>query len=112
MKPLKNPKLLYAPKGFRKQGGAYRGFERCVIDMFEASGTCMKQGVCSLYLKKVGSDNWRPGWVKALHQEDIGHLEPVSYILECLCQTMRYGFDYRRSKEGSTPSIASFGGDD
>ena len=49
VKHLKNPKLLYAPKGgLKKQGGAYSGFERCAIDMFEASGPCMSQRVCSL----------------------------------------------------------------
>ncbi|KAJ9175603.1 hypothetical protein P3X46_014144 [Hevea brasiliensis] len=114
MKPLKNPKLLYGPKGFRKQGGSYGGFGRCSIDMFEANGPCMKQSVCSLYLKKVGSDDWRPGWVKVLHQEGNGHLVPVSYTFYFrifVPGNAWYGFDYCHTKEGFKPQVASFGTD-
>jgi hypothetical protein len=111
VKHLKNPKLLYAPKGFKKQGGAYGGFERCAIDLFEASGTCMKQSVCSLYLKKVGTDDWRPGCVKVLHQESSGALVPVSYVFyfrTFVPENVWYGLDYCHSKEGFMPHFATF----
>ena len=92
VKHLKNPKLLYAPKnGPKKQGGTYNGFGRWAIDLFEASGPCVSDKVCSLYLKKVGSDAWRPGWVK-VHQQEGGHVVQVSYMFyfRTFCQKM-YG---------------------
>ena len=112
VKHLKNPKLLYAPKGgLKKQGGAYSGFERFAIDMFEASGPCMSQRVCSLYLKKVGSDNWRPGWVKVLHTQDGGHVVPVSYMFyfrTFVPENVWYGFDYCHSNGAFMPHAADF----
>ena len=112
VKHLKNPKLLYAPKGgLKKQGGAYSGFERCAIDMFEASGPCMSQRVCSLYLKKVGSDNWRPGWVKVLHTQDGGHVVPVSYMFyfrTFVPENVWYGFDYCHSNGAFMSHAADF----
>ncbi|EEF37314.1 conserved hypothetical protein [Ricinus communis] len=115
VKHLKNPKLVYPPNGLRKQGGVYGGFGRCAVDMFEVSGPCMKQSICSLYLKKVGSDNWRPGWVKVLHQEGSnGHLVQVSYMFyfrRFLPENVWYGFDYCHSKEGFQPHVATFGKD-
>ncbi|XP_021906449.1 embryo-specific protein ATS3A-like [Carica papaya] len=81
VKHLKNPKLVYDPShGLKRHGSGYGGFIRCGIDMFEASGECMKQSVCSLYLKRVGSDGWRPGWVKLFKQEKEGRAMPVSYM--------------------------------
>lgn len=119
VKHLKNPKLIYAPKDGSKQqqgGGAYRGFQRCAIDMFEASGACMRQRVCSLYLKKVGSDDWRPGWVKVLHNQDPdagGDAVPVSYMFyfrTFVPENVWYGFDYCHSRGGLMPHAAGFGG--
>lgn len=110
VKHLNNPKLLYAPKGGSKRGG-YGGFGRCAIDVFEASGPCMSSRVCSLYLKKVGADEWRPGWVKVLHQQDGGHEEPVSYVFyfrTFVPENVWYGFDYCHSKGGFVPHVVSF----
>ncbi|KAM5556181.1 embryo-specific protein ATS3A [Rosa sericea] len=109
VKHLKNPKLLYAPKGGSKRGG-YGGFGRCAIDMFEASGPCMSSRVCSLYVKKVGSDDWRPGWVKVLHRQDGGQV-PVSYVFyfrTFVPENVWYGFDYCHSKGGFVPHVVSF----
>lgn len=113
VKHLKDPKLLYAPKnGKRKQGGgAYGGFGRCAIDMFEVSGPCMREKVCSLYLKKVGSDNWRPGWVK-VHQQDsngVVHVSYVFYFRVFVPENVWYGFNYCHSKGNNyMPHVASF----
>ncbi|XP_057981087.1 embryo-specific protein ATS3-like [Malania oleifera] len=79
-KHLTHPKLVVAPKhGLKKPGAAYNGFGRCSIDMFRARGSCMSHWVCSLYLKRIGADGWRPGWVKVLHQRDSGLAVPISY---------------------------------
>ncbi|XP_042482922.1 embryo-specific protein ATS3A-like [Macadamia integrifolia] len=99
VKHLKNPKLLYSPKGSgaRKKGDLYHGFERCAIDMFEATGACMEKNVCSLYVKKFGSDGWRPGWVKVLRREDDGRVSPNSYpfyFRTFVPENVWFGFDY------------------
>ncbi|KAK7822390.1 embryo-specific protein ats3b [Quercus suber] len=98
VKHLKNPKLLYAPKGgLKKQGGAYSGFERCAIDMFEASGPCMSQRV--------------PGWVKVLHTQDGGHVVPVSYMFyfrTFVPENVWYGFDYCHPNGAFMPHAADF----
>ncbi|PQM43237.1 uncharacterized protein Pyn_29944 [Prunus yedoensis var. nudiflora] len=96
VKHLNNPKLLYAPKGGLRRRG-YGGFGRCAKDMFEASGPCMSQRVCSLYLKRVGSDDWRPGRVKVLHQQDGSRVVPVSYVFyfrTFVPENVWYGFNY------------------
>lgn len=106
VKHLNNPKLLYAPKG-----GGYGGFGRCAIDVFEASGPCMSTRVCSLYVKKVGSDDWRPGWMKVLHQQDGGREVPVSYVFyfrTFVPENVWFGFDYCKSKGGFVPRVVSF----
>lgn len=50
----------------------------------------MKESVSALYLKRVESDEWRPGWAKVLHQEESRRPVPVSYtyISELLCLKM------------------------
>ncbi|XP_024024746.1 embryo-specific protein ATS3A [Morus notabilis] len=100
VKQLKNPKLLYAPKnGSKKRDGAYGGFERCAVDMFESSGPCVSDKVCSLYLKKVGSDEWRPGWIK-VHQQEGGSLVQIScmfYFRTFVPENVWYGFNYCHS---------------
>ncbi|KAJ6357830.1 hypothetical protein OIU78_005631 [Salix suchowensis] len=104
-------KISLVLEGFKKQGVAYGGFDRCAIALFEASGRCMKQSVCSLYLKKVGADDWRPGWVKVLHRESSGALLPVSYMLNArtfVPENVRYGLGYCDSKEGFMPHVATF----
>ncbi|XP_041001752.1 embryo-specific protein ATS3A-like [Juglans microcarpa x Juglans regia] len=103
VKHLKNPKSVYG------------GFKRCAIDMFEAKGPCMRQRVCSLYLKKVGSDDWRPGWVKVLRrdQDGGGHvIFPVSnmfYFRTFVPENVWYGFDYCHSGGGFIPHAADSG---
>ncbi|XP_050249230.1 embryo-specific protein ATS3B-like [Quercus robur] len=83
VKHLKNPKLLYAPKGgLKKQGGAYSGFERCAIDMFEV-----------------------------LHTQDGGHVVPVSYMFyfrTFVPENVWYGFDYCHSNGAFMPHAADF----
>lgn len=115
VKHLKNPKLVYAPKEILKEiNGTYHGFRRCAIDKFEVIGTCMSKWVCSLYLKRFGSDGWRPGWVKVLHQENgEGDPLPVSYkfyFRTFVPQNVWFGFDYCHSRRGFIPHFASFSG--
>ncbi|KAJ0102133.1 hypothetical protein Patl1_06212 [Pistacia atlantica] len=104
VKHLKNPKLLYAPKnGGKKQGG---GLQRCSINMFNANGACMKKSVCALYVKRVGSDEWRPGWIKVVHQEENGRAVPVSYTFyfrKFVPENVWFGFDYCHSRVGFKP---------
>lgn len=89
--------LKYSKNGKnKKQGEFYGGFRRCAIDMFEASGPCMREKVCSLYLKKVGSDNWRPGWVKVHQQDGNGGVKDsyMFYFRVFVPQNVWYGFNY------------------
>ncbi|XP_059627159.1 embryo-specific protein ATS3A-like [Cornus florida] len=113
IKHLKNPKLLYAPKGgSRRHGGAYGGFARCAVEMFEVSGARMGGRVCALYLKRFGSDGWRPGWVKVLRRQDNGREVPVSYMFyfrTFVPGNVWYGFDYCQSRGGFVPHVATFG---
>lgn len=114
VKHPKSPKLSHAPKnGPKIRGGAYGGFGRCAIDMFEASGPCVSDKVCSLYLKKFGSDEWRPGWVK-VHQQEGGHVVQVSYMFyfrTLVPENVWYGFNYCHSRGSYEPNAASFGKD-
>lgn len=112
VKELKNPKLVYAPKN----GLSYKnGFQKCGIAMFEAKGPCMKQKVCALFLKRVGSDEWRPGWVKVLHQEKGGRAVQVSYkfyFRTFVPGNVWYGFDYCNPRgDGYIPHLRTFGGE-
>ncbi|XP_015877091.3 embryo-specific protein ATS3A [Ziziphus jujuba] len=106
VKHLKNP-----TNGKKK---LYVGFGRCAIDMFEASGPCMREKVCSLYLKKVGSDDWRPGWVK-VHQQDGNGVVKESYMFYFrvfVPENVWYGFNYCHSKGYFyMPHVGSFGED-
>ncbi|KAL4189487.1 hypothetical protein AMTRI_Chr08g165610 [Amborella trichopoda] len=112
---LKNPKLVYDPKlGQRKQGAVYKGFDRCAIDMFEVQGSCMERAVCYLYLRRMGPDGWRPGWVKVLHNHGLGgaDLSPVSgtfYFRTFLPENVWFGFDYCESNQPHLPQEAKDG---
>lgn len=48
-------------------------FQACVVDEFEVKGQCLESAVCYLYLKLVGDDDWRPGFihVKALEKPHL-----------------------------------------
>ncbi|XP_019052854.1 PREDICTED: uncharacterized protein LOC109114517 [Nelumbo nucifera] len=115
VKHLKNPKSLNAPKeGARKQGGTYRAFERCAVDVFDTSGPCMSRSVCSLYLKQFGADRWRPGWVKVLHRRDDSRLSLASYLFyfrTFVPENVWFGFDYCNPHQGSLPKVPTLGGE-
>ncbi|CAN4108111.1 unnamed protein product [Withania somnifera] len=51
---------VYAP---RIDNPASRIFERCSTDTFQIRGPCTYE-ICYLYLKRVGSDGWKPESVK------------------------------------------------
>ncbi|KAI9157565.1 hypothetical protein LWI28_024515 [Acer negundo] len=102
VKHLKNPKLIIAPKNGVKKPVGGGGFQRCSTDMFEVNGgACMEQSVCALYLKRVGSDEWRPGWVKVFHQDNGGRQVQVSYTFyfrTFVPENVWFGFDYCHSR--------------
>ncbi|XP_059313593.1 embryo-specific protein ATS3A-like [Lycium barbarum] len=51
---------VYAP---RLDNPSSRIFERCSTDTFKINGPCTYE-ICYLYLKRVGSDGWKPQSVK------------------------------------------------
>nr|ABK21987.1 unknown [Picea sitchensis] len=98
---LKHPAPVFNPGlGHQKQGGThvqYKAFDRCAIDRFEVEGPCMQRGICYLYLKRVGADDWRPGWAKVLCKHKDGLLAPASdmfYFRTFLPSNVWFGFDY------------------
>lgn len=97
-------------KHLKKQGSVCGSFRRWAMDGFDARGPCMSRRVCSLYLKRVGSDEWRPGWVKVIQQLESGGVQ-VSYMFYFrvfVPQNVWYGFDYCHSYAGFIPHVASF----
>ncbi|MCD9643562.1 hypothetical protein HAX54_031145 [Datura stramonium] len=51
---------VYAP---RLDDPSARIFERCSTDTFQIRGPCIYE-ICYIYLKRVGSDGWKPESVK------------------------------------------------
>ncbi|GLJ24167.1 hypothetical protein SUGI_0461040 [Cryptomeria japonica] len=100
-KNLKHPEPIWNPRMGRenkdKQWNNYQPFDKCAIDRFEVEGPCMQRGICYLYLKRVGADEWRPGWAKVLHKKSDGVVSPVSdtfYFRMFLPSNVWFGFDY------------------
>lgn len=102
---LKHPEPVFNPRlnptfGHQKQSGShvqYRAFDKCSIDKFEVEGPCMQRGICYLYLKRVGTDDWRPGWAKVLSKHRNGVLVAASdmfYFRTFLPSNVWFGFDY------------------
>jgi len=55
-KPLSEQKLVSISEK--------KPFDRCSFDKFKVEGPCMKADVCYLYFKRIGTDQWRPGYAK------------------------------------------------
>ncbi|XP_068644910.1 embryo-specific protein ATS3A-like [Aristolochia californica] len=107
---LKNPKLLYSPRKDNKQGNDYNGFEACEINQFEANGPCMDKRVCSLYVKRLGSDEWRPGWIKVLSLREDGRTSTFSYpfyFRVFVPENVWFGFNYCDSNRPPLPEVAN-----
>ncbi|KAI9112162.1 hypothetical protein K1719_016685 [Acacia pycnantha] len=43
---------------------ARRPFQACMVDQFVVTAPCVDSSICRLYLKMIGSDNWRPGFAQ------------------------------------------------
>eukprot|EP01018_Ginkgo_biloba_P019897 Gb_33702 [translate_table: standard] len=97
-KHLSHPKPIFNPReGKQNQWTKYKPFDRCAIDRYEVEGPCMQRGICYLYLKRVGSDEWRPGWAKVLSKRGDGLVAPASdtfYFRMFLPSNVWFGFDY------------------
>ncbi|KAG9453744.1 hypothetical protein H6P81_006648 [Aristolochia fimbriata] len=108
---LKNPKLLYSPRRNNRQGSDYSGFEACAIDEFEANGPCMNHRVCSLYVKRLGSDEWRPGWIKVLSLQENAQGTSTSsypfYFRVFVPENVWFGFNYCDSNRPPLPEVVS-----
>ncbi|GLJ31733.1 hypothetical protein SUGI_0638140 [Cryptomeria japonica] len=64
-------------------------FERCSTDSFTILGPCVYK-VCYLYLMRVGSDLWKPEWVRVYY----GLGQSVSFTYDMFIpENVWYGFD-------------------
>ncbi|XP_068667772.1 embryo-specific protein ATS3A-like [Aristolochia californica] len=107
---LKNPKLLYSPRRGSKQGSDYNGLEACAIDQFEANGDCMNKRVCSLYVKRLGSDEWRPDWIKVVRLRVDGRSSTFSYpfyFRVFVPENVWFGFNYCDSNRPPLPEVVN-----
>ncbi|XP_054793716.1 embryo-specific protein ATS3A-like isoform X1 [Prosopis cineraria] len=41
-----------------------RPFQACMVDQFLVTAPCVDSPICYLYLKMIGSDDWRPGFAQ------------------------------------------------
>jgi len=65
-------------------------FERCSIDSFTILGPCV-YNVCYLYLMRVGSDQWKPEWVRVYYGRSLS----VSFYYDVFIPTsVWYGFNF------------------
>ncbi|XP_034688632.1 embryo-specific protein ATS3A-like [Vitis riparia] len=39
-------------------------FQACTVDEFQLTGQCVESPICYLYLKLIGTDDWRPGFAQ------------------------------------------------
>ncbi|XP_028784358.1 embryo-specific protein ATS3A-like [Neltuma alba] len=39
-------------------------FQACMVDQFLVTAPCLDSPICRLYLKMIGSDEWRPGFAQ------------------------------------------------
>ncbi|KAH9322871.1 hypothetical protein KI387_017510, partial [Taxus chinensis] len=64
-------------------------FERCSTDSFTILGPCVYK-ICYLYLMRIGSDAWKPEWVKVFY----GRSQSVSFVYDMFIpDSVWYGFD-------------------
>lgn len=53
--PLQPEVVDYVPR---------RPFQACMVDQFVVIAPCVDSPICRLYLKMMGSDDWRPGFAQ------------------------------------------------
>lgn len=103
-KKLKYSKPVFKPLSEQKLMGLTekKPFDRCSFDKFKVEGPCMQADVCYLYFKRVGTDQWRPGYAKiqAIVSEDgeVELMSPASeytfYFRNFLPSHVWFGYNY------------------
>lgn len=101
---LQYPKPIFKPLSEQKLMvmAEKKPFDRCSFDKFKVEGPCMQADVCYLYFKRIGTDQWRPGYAKiqAIISED-GDVELMSpateytfYFRNFLPSHVWFGYNY------------------
>ncbi|KDP32403.1 hypothetical protein JCGZ_13328 [Jatropha curcas] len=76
-------------------------FERCSSETFKINGPCMYD-ICYLYLRRKGSDGWKPETVKI----SGSHIKTVNFYYDlALPNGVWYGFNQCRRRRASLPAI-------
>ena len=69
-------------------------FQTCTVDEFQLTGQCVDSPICYLYLKLVGTDDWRPGFVQIRVLDGRDHLSSeYFYFQRYLPRHVWYGSD-------------------
>eukprot|EP01018_Ginkgo_biloba_P019898 Gb_33696 [translate_table: standard] len=92
--PVSKPRIEGEQKEKRVN---HKPFERCGLDKFKVKGPCMQADACYLYLKRIGSDKWRPGYAKVHRANEDGSIISSSgkfYFRTFLPGHVWFGYDY------------------
>ncbi|KAL2508515.1 uncharacterized protein Fot_32162 [Forsythia ovata] len=68
-------------------------FQACMVDQFQVKGQCVKSPICYLYLKLVGYDDWRPGFVQVRMLDEPYFSSDYFYFRRYLPRLLWYGSD-------------------
>ncbi|XP_038902188.1 embryo-specific protein ATS3A-like [Benincasa hispida] len=68
-------------------------FQACMVDQFQVTGKCVTSPICYLYLKLVGADDWRPGFVQVRSLEGPHLSSNYFYFRRVLPRHVWHGFD-------------------
>ncbi|GMG98210.1 hypothetical protein Nepgr_000050 [Nepenthes gracilis] len=72
---------------------ARKPFQACTVDEFQVDAHCVDSPVCYLYLKLMGSDDWRPGFAQ-VRVLDRSHMNSgYFYFRRYLPRHVWHGFD-------------------
>lgn len=68
-------------------------FQACTVDEFQVIGDCVESSICYLYLKLIGTDDWRPGFAQ-IRVTGGDHLNSrYFYFRRYLPRHVWHGFD-------------------
>ncbi|CAA2996715.1 embryo-specific ATS3A-like [Olea europaea subsp. europaea] len=68
-------------------------FQACMVDQFQVKGHCVKSPICYLYLKLVGHDDWRPGFVQVRMLDEPYFSSEYFYFRRYLPRLVWHGSD-------------------